>query len=117
MEVEKDDYESERIVGHLFKDVILFLKARYIGETLGEDNIAKVKFEDLKKDVPVELARYIRNNVVEASRRKGPFNAWAVKVLKDHTRDIILFYCVKDIGRGYRLEMDIRERNQAIGAK
>ena len=61
------------------------MKARYVGETLEEYNIAEVRFEDLKKDGLVEPARYIRNHVVEASRRKGPFNAWAVKVLKDHT--------------------------------
>ena len=30
----------------------------------------KVQFGDLKNDVPVELARYIRNHMVEASRIK-----------------------------------------------
>ena len=39
LEVDKDDYEFERIVDHYFKDRILFLKARYVGETLLEDNI------------------------------------------------------------------------------
>ena len=50
------------------------MKARCVVETLVEDNMVEVIFEDLKKDVPVELARYTRNHVVEASRRKGPFN-------------------------------------------
>ena len=86
MEVDKDDHES--IVDYYFKDGIFLLKARYIGMTLGEDNIMKVTFEDLNKDVPFEIVRYIRNYVVDSSRIKGPFNAWAVKVLKSHTRDI-----------------------------
>ena len=31
----------------------LFLKMWYVGETLGEDNITEVRFEDLEEDVPV----------------------------------------------------------------
>ena len=54
-----------------------------------------VLFEDSKKDVMVELARYIINYVVEASRRKGTFNAWEVNVLKGHTRAIRRLYHVK----------------------
>ena len=88
MEVEKDDYEFERIFDHYFKDVILLLKERNFCGTLVEDNIKGVIFEDLNKDVPVELARYIRNHVVEASRRKGHFNAWALNFLKGNTRAI-----------------------------
>ena len=48
------------------------MKARYVGETLGEHEIMEVIFEDLKKDVPVELEKYIRNYVVEEYGRKGP---------------------------------------------
>ena len=43
--VEKDDYESENIFDHYYKDGILFLKERYFGETLGENNITEVSFE------------------------------------------------------------------------
>ena len=57
----------------------------YVGDNLGEDNITEVWFEDLKKDVRVELARYIRNYVVEVSRRKGLLNAWSLKVVQDYT--------------------------------
>ena len=96
---------------------MLFLKESYVVETLGEDNTVKVRFEDLEKDLPVELARYTLNCVLEASRRKVHFNAWAVKVLKGHIRAIRCLYCVKDIGRGYRLEIDRREKNQALEAK
>ena len=95
MEVDKNDYEFERIVDHYFRDEILFLKARYVVETLGEDNSMEVRFEDLNRDVPVEIARYIRNHVLEASRRNGTLNAWEVKVLKGHTRAIRRLYRVK----------------------
>ena len=63
----------------------------------------QVLFEYLKKDIQVELERYIRNHVVEVSSRKGNFNAWEVKVLKGHTRDIRRLYHVKDIDRGYMM--------------
>ena len=52
------------------------MKARYVGENLGEDKIKDVRFEDLEEDVPVELEKYIRNHVVDASEIKGPFNDW-----------------------------------------
>ena len=86
------------------------MKARYVGKTLVKDNIVEVQFEDTKKDVPVEIARYIRNHVLEASREKGFFNAWGVKVLKGHTRAIRKLYRVRDIDRCYRLEISRREK-------
>ena len=64
MKVEKYGCESEEIFDHYSKEGIFFLKAGYVGETLREDNTMEVIFEDLKKDVPVELERYIRNHVV-----------------------------------------------------
>ena len=60
-------------------------------------------FEDIKKDVPVQLAKYIINHVVEAYIRKVPFNSWMVKVIKGHNRAIRHLYCVKDSVRVYRL--------------
>ena len=42
LEVDKDDYEFKRIVDHYFKDGILCLKERYVGQTMGEDNTAEV---------------------------------------------------------------------------
>ena len=103
MEVEKDDCEFERIFDHYFKDVILLLKERNFCETLVEDNIKGVIFEDLNKDVPVELETYIINHVLEASIINCPFNAWAVKVIKGCTRSIRFLYRVKDIVRSCRL--------------
>ena len=112
LELNKYDCEFKTIVDHYFKDRILFLKAGYVGETPTEDKTREVWFEDLKEDVPFELARYIRKNVVEASRRKGPFNTWAVIILKGHTRDIRYLYHVKDIDQGYRMEMARRKKSK-----
>ena len=77
----------------------------------------EVQFEGLKKDVPVELVRYIINHVVEASRRNFHFNARVVKVLKVHTKAIRHLYHVEDIDKVYRLEIDRKERNQALKTK
>ena len=60
----------------------------------------EVRFEDFKKDVPVELARYIGKCVTETSITKSPFNAWVVKVLKGHTIAIRIIYRFKYIDRG-----------------
>ena len=103
LEVENEYYEYKRIVDHYFKDGILFLKARYVGGTLGEDNIVEFLFEDLNNYVLVEIERYIRYHVVEAFIRKGPFDYWVVKVFKGHTRYIRNFYRFKDIYRVCRL--------------
>ena len=55
--------------------------------------------------------------MVEASRIKGTFNDWEVKVLKCHTRAIRRLYHVNNIDRGYRLEMSRRERKQVLKTK
>ena len=79
MKVEKYGCESEEIFDHYSKEGIFFLKAGYVGETLGEYNITEVLFEDIKKDVLFELEIHIRNYVIESLRRKSNFNAWAAK--------------------------------------
>ena len=63
------------------------------------------------------LEIYIRNHVLEVYSRKGPFNAWSVKVIKGHTIAIRNLYYVKDIGRGYRLEMTRRTKKQVLKVK
>ena len=93
------------------------MKAGYVGNNLGEDNITEVWFEDLKKDVPFKLARYIRNYVVEASGRKGPFNTWGFKVINGQNRSIRCMYPVRDIDWGYRLKMDRRDKKKSLEAK
>ena len=67
---------------------MLFLKFRYVGDTLGKENILNVIFSILNKLVPIELVRYVENYVVESSIGKFSYNAWDIKVLKIHTRDV-----------------------------
>ena len=93
------------------------MKARYGGETLGEVEIMEVIFEDIEEDVPVELARFIRNHVLDASMIKGTFNDWKLKVIKGNNGAIRRLYRVQDIGRGYSLEMARRERNRLLKSK
>ena len=63
------------------------------------------------KDLPVEIARYIKNYVIEASMRKGTFNDWVIKFLKGHTRAIRRLYHVRDIDRDYRSNSELNQPN------
>ena len=58
-EVEDDEhYDFEIIIDHYFNEGVLILKVKYSGE--GDDSkVFDVPFPTLKKDVPLELARYI----------------------------------------------------------
>lgn len=74
-----DQYQEEmnesmvyqQIVGNQIKDGMLILEVTYIGST-GEETYT-IPFSVLKKDVPVELAKYIRDQVLE-ERRGGRYN-------------------------------------------
>ena len=44
-----------------------------------------ILFEDLKKYVLVEIARYTITHDVDPSKRKVPFNDWVLKVRKGRT--------------------------------
>eukprot|EP00957_Ditylum_brightwellii_P077754 5908494-Ditylum_brightwellii.AAC.1 len=54
---------------------------------MGEEYIIDVPFNILKKDHPIALARYIKEYVVDASRKDGVYNTWATKILKQNGRD------------------------------
>ena len=67
-EVEKDgNYIFDRIVDHFFEKCVLNLRVKYIVND--QSHIMTVPFGLLKKDVPLELASYIRNKVIEYTRR------------------------------------------------
>eukprot|EP00957_Ditylum_brightwellii_P039440 2983713-Ditylum_brightwellii.AAC.1 len=68
----------------------------------------EVPFNILKKDIPMDLVRYIKRHVVEKSQRKGVFNEWATKTLKMNNRVIKRMQCAHDIDWIYRLAMDNR---------
>ena len=81
-EHEEDNYEFDKIVDHFYQDGVLILKVRYQGKL--EDNVMDVPFPIIKKDVPLETARYIQLYVID-KKHKGFYNKWANKIIKDHT--------------------------------
>ena len=62
-----------------------------------QSHIMCVPFEILKKNVPLELARYIREKVIESSRR-GYYSTWAKKTITSHSR------CIRRLQRMYRTD-------------
>jgi hypothetical protein len=95
-----DDYEIDKIVDHVFKDGILILKVRYQGATMGE-HVIEVPFGVLKKDVPLELAKYVRDHVLD-EKRNGHYNQWAKKTIQTHGR------CVRRLYRSYNIDKAVR---------
>jgi len=96
---DNEDYEFDKIVDHKLTTSGLTLTVKYIGET--QDDVLEVPFKILKKDVPLELAKYIRDNVVE-SRRSGHFNTWATNVIKTHGRTVRRMRRYYNVGRTVR---------------
>ena len=100
-EMEDDTrYNLDRIVDHEFVNGILHLKTRYLDDDIGE-HILTVPFQILKKDVPVELAKYIRDKVVE-DKRGGFHNTWAKNTLKMHAKGIRRLYRIFNIDKTCR---------------
>ena len=90
-DIEDDpDYRFDRKVDHFFKKGALILKVNYIDDDELPTTM-EVAFSILKKDVPLELAKYIHNKVIEA-RRGGRYNIWSKTVIKSHNRTIRRMY-------------------------
>ena len=71
----------------------------------------------MKKDVPIELAGYVKNHSVESFRRKGVYNAWSANFLKGPTRAVKHLYIMKGIDRGYKVVATRRSSNNASEEK
>ena len=56
-----------------------------------------VPFAILKNDVPLELAKYIRDHILDA-KRNGRYNTWAKQTLKSHNR------CIRRLYRAYAID-------------
>jgi hypothetical protein len=106
IQIENDiDYHFDRILDHVFKDGTLELRVQYRGGL--ETHILDVPFTILKKDVPLELARYIRAKVIDAIRH-GFYNTWAKQTLKNHNR------CVRRLYHVYNVDSVLRTRRAAF---
>ena len=100
-EMEDDvKYHFDRILDYHFENGVLLLKTRYLDDDIGEHDLT-VPFQVLKKDVPVELAKFIRDKVVEESRN-GHFNTWAKNTLKVHARGVRRLYRIFNIDKTCR---------------
>eukprot|EP00957_Ditylum_brightwellii_P113799 8676308-Ditylum_brightwellii.AAC.1 len=115
---EKDDAEFKRILDYRFQKGTLILKVRYYSETLAKDSVEEIPCIILKKDEPVALEKYIKEHVVENSRRNGFYNTWAAKVLKMNTQVIKRLCDTKEIDGHFRINvttMTKRERELQRG--
>jgi hypothetical protein len=84
------NYKFDCILDYSFKEGVLLLKARYLDDDIGEHPLT-VPFPILKWDVPLEVAHFIRDNVVE-DKRGGYYNTWAKHTLKAHARGVWRLY-------------------------
>jgi hypothetical protein len=101
-EMEDDvNYKFDRILDYEFKDGVLLLKARYLDDDIGKHTLT-VPFPILKRDVPLEVAHFIRDNVVE-DKRGGYYNTWAKHTLKAHARGVRRLYRAYNVDLLYRV--------------
>ena len=100
-EMEDDvNYKFDRILDYEFKDGVLLLKTKYLDDDIGEHDLT-VPFPILKRDVPLELAHFIRDNVLE-DKRGGHYNTWAKSTLKSHARGVRRLYRAYNVDSMYR---------------
>lgn len=68
---------------HKFDDGVLKLRVKDFGAD--NSHYSDIRFNILKQDVPFELAKYIREHVMETTRY-GTYGSWAKQFLQNHTR-------------------------------
>ena len=79
---EEEDFEFDQIIGHHWEEGNLILNVQLMsGQTYN------APFSLIKKDRPIELAKYIRREVVER-RRGGWYENWAKGVLKQSSQTL-----------------------------
>ena len=66
------------------------MKVNYFDDD-NQTTTMEIAFLILKKDVSLELAKYITNNVIE-DRRGGRYNSWAKMMIKKHNRTVRRLY-------------------------
>ena len=93
----EEDYEFEKIISHRWENGILLFTVEL---TSGKQ--FEISFPQLKKDRPLEVAKYIRKEVVE-EKRGGPHELWAKNIIKNATRTIRRLSNHYNIDRFFRL--------------
>ena len=92
----EEDYEFHSITNHRWQDGLLILT---IELTSGKS--FEIPFNQIKKDRPLEVAKYIRKEVIE-EKRGGPHEIWAKKIIKNANRT------VRRLSRHYNIDRFIR---------
>ncbi len=102
LDSEVDDCVFDRITGHEFRDGVLFLKVRYSDSTCMGEHTIDVPFPVLKVDAPINVAKYIRDHVIE-SKRNGFYNRWAKLTLRNTARSLRRFSSITGNGEPFRV--------------
>ena len=89
------DHNFHSIVDHSFVNSTLILTVKYVSD-LTDDCTLKVPFSILKKDVPLELARYIRAHMMDP-KRNGYYATWLKRMLRTHNRYVRCLYRIYNI--------------------
>ena len=103
---EEEDYEFNCIKDHKWTEGSLVLDVE-----LTSGKIINIPFDLMKKDRPLELARYIRNHVVE-NKRGGIYEMWAKKIIKQANQTIRTLKHYHNIKRLERLRI-VRTRRMS----
>eukprot|EP00957_Ditylum_brightwellii_P212203 15367071-Ditylum_brightwellii.AAC.1 len=86
--IQENDYKLDVIIDHHFKNGVLILKARYFSESSDVKDVWESPFNTIKIGAPLEVEKYITNNVFETSQQNRFYNTWAQKILKQSARSI-----------------------------
>jgi hypothetical protein len=99
---EPERLQISKIIDHKWDNGTLLFTVRYYDSAEDETTLEQ-PFSVLRRDVPVECARYIRLYVTDSDRRKGYHTEWATKTIKMHTRAVKRLYAAYNVNRTMRL--------------
>ncbi len=63
-----DGYEFLKVMNHTWKDGVLYFHVRYSDQN-HKKQVLEQPFDVIKKDIPLEMAKYIRNYVTDSSEQ------------------------------------------------
>ena len=99
LEAEEEDYEFHSIKSHYWDNGVLTFTVELTSGTT-----YSIPFALLRTDRPIEVAKYIKNNVVE-NKRGGKYEQWSKKILTRAQRIIRRMNRHYNIGRTMRLQL------------
>jgi hypothetical protein len=97
-----ETYTFHSILTHEFRDGTLIFKVRYKSHIDNGEYTLEIPFPILKTDEPINVARYIRDHVLE-DKRNGYYNQWAKATLRNHSRCIRRLFSITKSGEPIRI--------------